>query len=65
MSIQCDFPRCKNLSDLKYIGKNICNTHWAKLCSTDGKTEKSLLKKICLVRDKSNAVVPITPTKKD
>jgi len=60
----CIFPKCKYLSDFVYIGKDICSEHWAKLCEADGKTEKGLLKKIGLVRNKDGAVVPIT-LKKD
>lgn len=59
MNDQCDFPRCKNFSDLGYIGRNICNMHWEQLCEAESKTEKRLLKKIGLVRNKSGAVVPI------
>jgi len=65
MDDQCDFPRCRNLSDIGYIGRWVCIKHWVELCETDSKTEKRMLKRIGLVRDKSGAVVPITPIKKD
>lgn len=56
---QCDFPRCKNLADFGYIEHNICDTHWGELCEADSKTEKRLLKKIGLKRNKSGRVVSI------
>jgi len=65
MCDHCDFPRCKNLSDLGYIGHWVCNKHWVELCEADDKAAKRLLKKIGLVRNKSGAIVPITPRKKN
>lgn len=65
MNTICDFPRCKNLEDFGYIGRNICDIHWNELCSADSKTEKRMLKRISLVRNKSGGVVPITPAEKD
>lgn len=56
---QCDFPRCRIIATLGYIGRAICDDHWEQLCNADSKTEKRLLKKIGLVRNKSGAVVPI------
>ncbi len=56
---QCAFPRCKNLSDYEYIGRDICEIHWGLLCEADSKTEKRLLKKIGLVRDSNGSVVQI------
>lgn len=57
---QCDFPRCRNLSDLVYIGHNICSLHWIELCrADDSKTEKRLLKKIKLTRDNKGIVCHI------
>lgn len=56
---QCSFPRCRQLLSHTYMGRNVCVDHWVKLCDTDGKTEKKMLKKIGLVRDDTGAVVPI------
>lgn len=53
---QCDFPRCKKPEYMGYIGHTVCYHHWNELCEADGKTEKRLLKKIGLVRDKSGSV---------
>lgn len=61
---QCEFPRCRNISDFVYIGRSLCAIHWSQLCDADSKTEKKLLKKIGLVRNKGGAVVPITPIEK-
>jgi len=55
---RCDFPRCQNPIELKYIERNICGIHWEKLCNADSKTENKLLSKIDLVRNKDGAVVP-------
>ncbi|RLC88983.1 MAG: hypothetical protein DRJ03_00035 [Chloroflexi bacterium] len=62
---QCEFPRCRGYAEFGYIGRDVCASHWSQLCDADSKTEKKLLKKIGLVRDKSGAVVPITPAEKD
>jgi len=62
---QCEFPRCRGYAEFGYIGHDVCANHWEQLCEADSKTEKRLLKKIGLVRNKSGAVVPITTTKKD
>ena len=59
MMDQCDFPRCRNLSDLRYIGCEICIIHWNQLCGADSKTEKRLLKKIGLKRAKNGSVMEI------
>lgn len=61
---KCNFPRCRNLSDLRYIGHEICNIHWEQLCESDSKTEKRLLRKIGLIREKNKAVCPITNEEK-
>ena len=42
------------------MGRDICDVHWEKIAGSDGKTEKSLLKKIGLERDESCCVVPIS-----
>ena len=63
MNDQCDFPKCKNSADYGYIGREICVEHWAQICNAEGKTEKGLLKKIGLVRNKSGAVVNIMEKK--
>ena len=34
-----------------YIGREICNDHWEKLCESDSKTENRLLKKLGLIRN--------------
>jgi len=60
----CDFPRCRNWSDVGYIGTELCWDHWTQLCEADSKTEKRLLKKVGLVRDKTGSVVPISTDKK-
>lgn len=57
---KCEFPRCRNLSDLGYIGHDICSIHWNQLCESDSKTEKRLLKKIGLERNEKGQVGPIT-----
>lgn len=57
MNNQCDFPKCRNLTELVYIGRNVCNKHWGQLCEADSKTEKRLLKKIGLVRNDNGVVV--------
>jgi hypothetical protein len=59
---RCDFPRCRNLEDFSYIGHNLCTVHWNELCEADSKTEKKLLKRIGLIRDKSGKVIPIEAT---
>lgn len=61
MNTLCSFPKCRNLADLTYIGRAICGKHWNLLCEAGvgSKTEKGLLKKIGLVRNKSGAVIPI------
>jgi len=56
---QCDFPRCRKLKYMGYIGSKICCDHWEELCGADCKTEKRLLKKIGLVRDKNGSVAVI------
>jgi len=61
---QCEFPRCRCFSEFVYICHDICDTHWEQICSADSKTEKCLLKKIGLVRNKSGSVVPIIPVEK-
>lgn len=48
---KCEFPRCKNPTDLRYMGRDICNDHWVKVCEGDSKTENRLLKKLGLVRN--------------
>ena len=48
---KCDFPKCKYLVDMRYIGRGICNDHWERLCEADSKTENRLLGKIGLVRN--------------
>lgn len=48
---KCDFPKCRNIADMGYMGRDICNDHWEKICESDGKTENKLLKKIGLVRN--------------
>lgn len=53
---KCDFPKCRNLSDLGYIGHKICNKHWEQLCLSDSETEKRLLKKIGLIRNEQGMV---------
>ncbi len=62
---QCDFPKCKNLTELVYIGRNVCNKHWEQLCEVDSKTEKRLLRKIRLVRNDGGVVVPIKRRKNE
>ena len=59
MTEKCSFPKCNNLSDFGYIGRDICAKHWDKLCESDKKAEKSLLKKIGLAREADGAVVEI------
>ncbi|KKN99022.1 hypothetical protein LCGC14_0142670 [marine sediment metagenome] len=56
----CDFPRCRNMSDYKYIGKNLCHTHWVEISGCDGgsQTEKVVLGKIGLFRNDEGSVVP-------
>lgn len=54
---QCDFPRCKLLSDVGYIGCNLCYIHWEQIAKSTGKTEKGLLKKIGLIRHKNGKVI--------
>lgn len=61
---QCDFPRCKNLANFGYIERDICSLHWTILCAANSKTEKSILKKIGLVRNDEGSVVPISRSKK-
>lgn len=61
MNNQCDFPRCRNPASYGYIGREICVEHWAQICNANPRLEKELLKKIGLIRNKSGAVVPITP----
>lgn len=56
----CDFPRCRNTSHLGYIESEVCTSHWEQLCSADSKTEKRMLKRIGLLRNKRGAVVIIT-----
>lgn len=63
MNDQCDFPRCKNLADFGYITRNICTEHWEQLCQVDSKTEKRLLNRIDLIRNKDGAVVLISKNK--
>ena len=60
---QCEFPRCRCYVHLKYVGRNICYTHWEQLCEADSKTEKRLLKKIGLIRNDHGKVIPIVDTK--
>lgn len=60
---QCDFPKCRNLYYYGYVGRKICSLHWEELSSADTKTEKRLLKKICLTRDGLGKVIPITKDK--
>lgn len=56
---QCDFPRCRNQANITYIGTGICDKHWKQLCIANSKTEKRLMAKIGLKRDKDGKVVPI------
>lgn len=44
----CCFKRCRRLSDLNYMGKDICDYHWEKLCNSND--ENKLLKEIGLER---------------
>ena len=60
---QCDFPKCRNLSYYGYIGRNICSPHWEELCLADNKTEKRLLKKIGLIRNKHGVVILVKDNK--
>jgi len=60
MEEKCDFPRCKGWDTFVYINKDICQEHWNQLCEADSKTEKRMLKKIGLKRDKNGMVVAIT-----
>lgn len=55
----CQFSRCKNSCYLSYIGISICHTHWIQICEAEGKTEKRILKRIGLMRDKKGAIVTI------
>ncbi len=64
MTDQCEFPRCRNWSEYRYIGHEICSIHWEQLCGADSTTEKRLLKKIGLTRDEGGAVRPITKEEK-
>ena len=57
MWTECDFPKCKQPAEMGYIGRDLCDGHWAMLCEADPKAEKKLLKKIGLVRDETGAVV--------
>jgi len=65
MNNPCDFPKCRNLADLGYIGCNICVVHWEQLCGASSTTEKRLLKKIGLVRNDSGVVVLIKKEKRN
>jgi len=56
---KCDFPRCKNIAILGYIGRDICEQHWYELCIADEKIEKKLLKKIGLTRTNGGKVIVI------
>jgi len=57
--MMCCFPRCRNIAALRYIGRDICDTHWEKIAGSDGKTEKGLLAKIGLERSKKGRVMEI------
>jgi hypothetical protein len=61
---QCDFPKCRNLTELMYIGRNVCCLHWEQLCSADSTTEKKLLRKIYLVRNDDGVVILIRDRRK-
>lgn len=60
---QCDFPRCHDESGYTYIGKQVCQRHWALLCQAydeDAAKEKRLLAKIGLIRDpEARDVIPL------
>lgn len=58
----CSFPRCRQISDLVYIGRELCHAHYEQICEADNSTEKRLLKKIGLMRNNDGKVVPITVT---
>ncbi len=65
MTDQCNFPRCRNLSDLRYIGHEICSMHWEQLCGADSRTEKRLLRKIGLKRSQKGCVMEIEKDEKE
>lgn len=46
MSDKCNWKGCKNEADLGYLGKSICNSHWAELCNLQeqGKGNKGRIK---------------------
>jgi hypothetical protein len=61
----CDFPKCRNIADYGYVERSICEAHWRELCVATSKTEKSMLKKIGLIRDGDGVVVMIIQKEKD
>ncbi len=62
---KCCFPRCNNITTLRYMGRDICDVHWEKIAGSDGKTEKGLLAKIGLTRNEEGAVEDRPITKKE
>jgi hypothetical protein len=49
MDTKCSFKKCKRPAEINYMGKDICDFHWEKLCES-GFSENKMLSEIGLVR---------------
>ena len=54
MSDRCSWPKCKEWSDLNYLGKLLCLKHWFKFCQMEDEGKlKQARKKIGLKNENS------------
>ncbi len=60
---KCHFPKCRKPPCLVYIGRDVCEDHWGRLCKVDSETEKMMLGKIGLIRNKNGTVVEVVNEK--
>jgi len=55
----CDWKSCKRESTLTYLGKELCNDHWNKLCEMQDENKgKAARKKIGLPPEQEKTIDP-------
>ena len=58
--MSCVFSRCKQPISFVYLGKEICDQHWAKLCNAKDKdAENKILAEINLCRGSNGQVMSL------